>query len=77
MPFYYPSFLVPDNDPTNDGQMVAGHFRFANNWGSAHLAGVNFLFADGSVRTFHYNVDRTLFQGLLTPAGGDRTPPES
>jgi prepilin-type N-terminal cleavage/methylation domain-containing protein/prepilin-type processing-associated H-X9-DG protein len=78
MPFYYPSFLVPDNDPTNDGQMVAGHFGFANNWGSAHLAGVNFLFADGSVRTLHYNVDRALFQGLLTPAGGnDRIPPES
>jgi prepilin-type processing-associated H-X9-DG protein len=76
MPFYYPSFLVPDNDPTNDGLMVAGHFGFANNWGSAHLAGVNFLFADGSVRTLHYNVDRSLFQGLLTPAGRDPTPPE-
>jgi len=78
LPFYYPSFLVPDNDPANDGNIVAGRMRFANNWGSAHLAGVNFLFADGSVRTFHYNVDRSLFQGLLTPAGGnDPTPPES
>ena len=78
MPFYYPSFLVPDNDPNNDGLMVAGHFHFANNWGSAHFGGVNFLFADGSVRTFQYNVDRALFQGLLTPAGAnDATPPES
>jgi len=77
LPFYHPSFLVPDNDPTNDGIIVAGRTRSANNWGSAHLAGVNFLFADGSVRTFHYNVDRKLFQGLLTPAGGnDPTPPE-
>jgi prepilin-type processing-associated H-X9-DG protein len=43
---------------------------------NAHVGGVNFLFADGSVRTFQYNIDRT-FQGLLTPAGGnDPTPPE-
>jgi prepilin-type N-terminal cleavage/methylation domain-containing protein/prepilin-type processing-associated H-X9-DG protein len=76
LPFYYPSSLVPDNDPTNDGLIAAGHMRSANNWGSAHLAGVNFLFADGSVRTFHYNVDRNLFQGLLTPAGNDPTPSE-
>jgi prepilin-type N-terminal cleavage/methylation domain-containing protein/prepilin-type processing-associated H-X9-DG protein len=71
MPFYYPCFLVPDNDANNDGNMEPGHFLFANNWGSAHLAGVNFLFADGSVRTIHYNVDRVLFKGLLTPAGGN------
>jgi prepilin-type N-terminal cleavage/methylation domain-containing protein/prepilin-type processing-associated H-X9-DG protein len=77
LPFYYPSFLVPDNDPTNNGNIVAGQMRSANNWGSAHLAGVNFLFADGSVRTFQYNVDRKLFQGLLTPAGNDPTPAES
>jgi prepilin-type N-terminal cleavage/methylation domain-containing protein/prepilin-type processing-associated H-X9-DG protein len=78
LPFYYPSFLIPDNDPTNDGLKAAGHMRFANNWGSAHFGGVNFLFADGSVRTFQFNVDRGLFQGLLTPAGGnDPTPPES
>lgn len=77
LPFYYPSFLVPDNDPTNDGNMVAGHMKSANNWGSAHFGGVNFLFADGSVRTFQYNVDRVLFQGLLTPAGTDPSPPES
>jgi prepilin-type processing-associated H-X9-DG protein len=52
--------------------------RSANNWGSAHFGGANFLFADGSVRTFQYNVDRVLFQGLLTPAGAnDATPPES
>jgi prepilin-type N-terminal cleavage/methylation domain-containing protein/prepilin-type processing-associated H-X9-DG protein len=78
LPFYYPSFLIPDNDPANDGLAIAGHMRSANNWGSAHFGGVNFLFADGSVRTFQYNVDRVLFQGLLTPAGNhDATPPES
>jgi prepilin-type N-terminal cleavage/methylation domain-containing protein/prepilin-type processing-associated H-X9-DG protein len=78
LPFYYPSFLIPDNDPASDGLKAAGHMAFANNWGSAHFSVVNFLFADGSVRAFQYNVDRALFQGLLTPAGGqDATPPES
>lgn len=78
LPFYYPSFLIPDSDPLNDGLAVAGHMQSANNWGSAHFGGVNFLFADGSVRTLSYNVDRVLFQGLLTPAGNnDATPPES
>jgi prepilin-type N-terminal cleavage/methylation domain-containing protein/prepilin-type processing-associated H-X9-DG protein len=77
MPFYYPTMVVRDNDSNNDSFMTSGHFLFANNWGSAHPGGVNFLFADGSVRTFNYNVDPGLFQGLLTPAGSDPTPPES
>ncbi len=66
LPFNYPPGMVPDSDP-----------NMFNNFGSAHPGGVNFLFADGSVRTFNYNVDLSLFQGLLTPAGGDPTPPES
>jgi prepilin-type processing-associated H-X9-DG protein len=77
LPFYYPTGVVPDNDPGNDPGMMPPKHLFANNWGSAHPGGVNFLFADGSVRTFNYNVDPGLFQGLLTPAGSDPTPPES
>lgn len=72
LPFYYPTGVVPDNDPNMMTQSL-----FANNWGSPHPAGVNFLFADGSVRTFNFNVDLTLFQGLLTPGANDPTPPES
>lgn len=72
LPFYYPTGVVADNDANMTTQSL-----FANNWGSAHLGGVNFLFADGSVRTFNYNVDPGLFQGLLTPAGSDPTPPEN
>jgi prepilin-type processing-associated H-X9-DG protein len=56
--------------------MMPPKHLFANNWGSAHPGGVNFLFADGSVRTFNYNVDLSLFHGLLTPAGSDPTPKE-
>ena len=59
-----------DNDPG----MAPPTFYFANNFGSPHPGGVNFLFADGSVRTFNYNVDPLLFRGLLTPAGNDPTP---
>jgi prepilin-type processing-associated H-X9-DG protein len=72
LPFYYPTGLVADNDSNMMTQSL-----FANNWGSAHPGGVNFLFADGSVRTFAFNVDPVLFQGLLTPAGSDPTPDEN
>jgi prepilin-type N-terminal cleavage/methylation domain-containing protein/prepilin-type processing-associated H-X9-DG protein len=77
MPFYYPlgsavPGLVQDNDPNMLAQSL-----YANNFGSPHLGGVNFLFADGSVRTFNYNVDPVLFKGLLTPVGNnDPTPAE-
>jgi prepilin-type N-terminal cleavage/methylation domain-containing protein/prepilin-type processing-associated H-X9-DG protein len=64
--FNYPSGLLSDS--------VSSLGTFENNWGSPHPGGVNFLFADGSVRTFNYNVDPGLFQGLLTPAGSDPTP---
>jgi prepilin-type N-terminal cleavage/methylation domain-containing protein/prepilin-type processing-associated H-X9-DG protein len=68
--FNYPSGLFIDSTSTPG--------FFGNNWGSPHLGGVNFLFADGSVRTFNYNVDLVLFRGLLTPAGGnDPTPAEN
>jgi len=77
LPFYYATGVVPDNDPGNDPGMMPPKHLFANNWGSAHPGGVNFLFADGSVRTFNYNVDPSLFQGLLTPAGSDPTPSEN
>ncbi len=69
--FNYPSGLFVDS--------TSSPGFFANNWGSPHLGGVNFLFADGSVRTFNFNVDPVLFHGLLTPAGingPDATPVE-
>jgi prepilin-type N-terminal cleavage/methylation domain-containing protein/prepilin-type processing-associated H-X9-DG protein len=85
LPFYFPlgssvPGVIQDNDPQmNDPNMLLllQKSLFANNFGSAHPGGLNFLFADGSVRTFNYNVDPGLFQGLLTPAGSDATPVEN
>jgi prepilin-type N-terminal cleavage/methylation domain-containing protein/prepilin-type processing-associated H-X9-DG protein len=79
LPFYYPlgssvPGLVQDNDTNMASQPSLS--LFANNFGSPHLGGVNFLFADGSVRTFNYNVNPVLFQGLLTPAGNNDPTPE-
>ncbi len=45
--------------------------RFLDNWGSAHAGGVQYVFADGSVRTTPFDADTTIIQALLTPNGGE------
>jgi prepilin-type N-terminal cleavage/methylation domain-containing protein/prepilin-type processing-associated H-X9-DG protein len=45
--------------------------RFRNNFGSAHPAGAQFLFADGSVRLVLYDIPTSTVWALLTPAGGE------
>ena len=47
---------------------------FINHWGSAHLSGVQFLFADSSVRIVPYETPDTIVQALLTPNGGEVVP---
>jgi prepilin-type N-terminal cleavage/methylation domain-containing protein len=47
---------------------------FSNDWGSAHTAGVQFLFADADVRTIAFGADATLIGSLLTPQGGEVIP---
>ena len=47
---------------------------FRYNWGSAHLSGAQFLFADGSVRLIPYGTPPLQVQSLLTPNGGEVTP---
>jgi prepilin-type N-terminal cleavage/methylation domain-containing protein len=49
--------------------------RFPNNWGSAHTAGAEFLFADGSVRLLPFGTSPNAVKALLTPNGGE-VPPE-
>jgi len=44
---------------------------FRNNWGAAHPAGANFLFADGSVRSLAYGTATPVVAALLTPDGGE------
>jgi prepilin-type N-terminal cleavage/methylation domain-containing protein/prepilin-type processing-associated H-X9-DG protein len=52
-----------------------GSGNYKDNWGSAHSAGVQFLFGDGSVRLLAYSTDRTLLAALLTPDGGEAASP--
>jgi prepilin-type processing-associated H-X9-DG protein len=44
---------------------------FPDHWGSAHAAGCNFAYVDGSVRLLRYGVEQTVMGRLLTPAGGE------
>ncbi len=45
--------------------------EYQHNWGAAHAAGVNFGFADGSVRLIPFTVDWQTVKALLTPSGGE------
>jgi prepilin-type N-terminal cleavage/methylation domain-containing protein len=58
------SLLLPD---------ARGNF-FANNWGSAHSAGPQFAFADGSVHIVPYATSSNVAKALLTPDGGEVVP---
>jgi prepilin-type N-terminal cleavage/methylation domain-containing protein/prepilin-type processing-associated H-X9-DG protein len=39
---------------------------FQHNWGSKHIAGVNFLFGDGSVRPYAFGTDQTTMAEMLS-----------
>jgi prepilin-type N-terminal cleavage/methylation domain-containing protein/prepilin-type processing-associated H-X9-DG protein len=47
---------------------------FRDNWGSAHSAGAQFLFADGSVHLIPYGTATTTMAALMTPDGGEVVP---
>jgi prepilin-type N-terminal cleavage/methylation domain-containing protein/prepilin-type processing-associated H-X9-DG protein len=46
----------------------------ANNFGSRHAGGTNFVFADGHVRFLGRGVDYTTYKALTTRAGGEGVP---
>ena len=50
---------------------------YANNWGSNHTAGVQFLFGDGDVRMIRFGVPSGTMTSFLSPAGGEIPPSES
>lgn len=61
----------PGRQLVRDEQGGIGQARY--NWGSAHPAGLNVLYADGSVRGLSYGTSPPLVGALLTPAGGEVT----
>ncbi len=48
----------------------------ATNWGSAHTAGAQFLFADGSVRPLRFDLEANIVFALMSPAGGEVVDPD-
>jgi prepilin-type N-terminal cleavage/methylation domain-containing protein len=44
---------------------------YPNNWGSQHIAGAQFIFADGAVRTLAFSTTASVVWGLVTPNGGE------
>jgi len=51
-----------------------GHWEdnpFKENWGSAHIGGVLYLFGDGAVRLLSRTTDEATLAALLTPDGGE------
>ena len=75
-------FVVPDTDGDSDvvlSELIslivpvrgrgAGHG--ISGFGSEHVNGVNFCYADGSVRFINENADTTVLMGLATRAGGE------
>jgi hypothetical protein len=49
-------------------------FAYRGNWGSAHTAGAQFVFADGSTHLIPFATSSVIVLGLLTPAGGEIVP---
>ena len=75
-----PFFLGGSGGTVRSGTMIIRDSRdtgldFKKNWGSAHPAGANFLFADGSVRLVRHGVFPSAVKAYLTPNGRE-TPPE-
>jgi prepilin-type N-terminal cleavage/methylation domain-containing protein len=48
--------------------------NFRQNWGSAHHASANFLFADGSMHQLAYGTSEQVIAAYMTPSGGERVP---
>jgi prepilin-type N-terminal cleavage/methylation domain-containing protein/prepilin-type processing-associated H-X9-DG protein len=58
----YPGYQL-DQNPSRDRDDVDS-WMFAMNFGSAHPAGVNMVFADGAVHNIKYGIDMNVFNAL-------------
>ena len=74
-----PYFLGGSDSTARKGKKIVRDARgtfleIRENWGSSHSGGVNFLFADGSVRTINNSTSPERLLAYLTPAGGEVVP---
>ncbi len=49
--------------------------NYKDNWGSAHTAGVQFLFGDGAVHLLNFDIDTDILIGLMSPEGQEVVSP--
>jgi type II secretory pathway pseudopilin PulG len=73
-----PFFMGGSDGTVRDGTRILQDSRaleegcqYRRNWGSAHIAGAQFVFADGSVHQVFYATPQNVVAALLTPAGGE------
>jgi len=74
-PHGYPGYSfgtthVPYNKKTHAGPVLLSGI---SGFRSEHVAGANFAYCDGSVRSLAYNVPHTIYQALATRRGGEVT----
>ncbi len=69
-----PFFLGGSGGTQRDGRLVLRDrpgVVFPYNWGAAHPAGAQFVFADGSVRLVPFSTSGDVVAAFLTPDGGE------
>jgi prepilin-type processing-associated H-X9-DG protein len=64
-------FVLAHTGTAIEGQLPNNHTGHADDFTSRHPGGVNFLFADGSVRFINNNIDEVTWVALGTRAGGE------
>jgi prepilin-type processing-associated H-X9-DG protein len=57
-----------------DGELPETDDEFAYSFGSAHSSGINAIFADGSVTSINYDIDREVFNRLGHRFDGEVNP---
>jgi prepilin-type N-terminal cleavage/methylation domain-containing protein len=71
--YYDESFFLGGSKGTSRGApnltFDAPGINYKDNWGSAHPAGVHFLFGDASVHLLRFDTEPSLVTALLTPDG--------
>jgi prepilin-type N-terminal cleavage/methylation domain-containing protein/prepilin-type processing-associated H-X9-DG protein len=71
--YYDEGFFIGGSKGTSRGavglQPDGPGINYKDNWGSGHPGGVQFLFGDGSVHLFPFDIDPAMMAAFLTPDG--------